>query len=70
MEEELNKVIDEEKRDGLIKRINELYDEGILKIRDWMAIYDVFIAACNRETAESYEKYVIDSIGEGSGDAE
>lgn len=69
MEEELNKVIDEEKRDGLIKRINELYDNGVLKIRDWIAIYEVFIAACNREKAESFEKYMINSISE-EGDAE
>ena len=69
MEEELNKVIDEAKRDGLIRRINELYDNGVLKIRDWMAIYEVFIAACNREAAESFEKYMINSISE-EGDAE
>lgn len=69
MEEELNKVIDEDKRDGLIKRINELYDNGVLKVRDWMAIYEVFIAACNREAAESYERYMINSVSE-DGDEE
>ena len=72
MEEELNKVIDEEKRDALIKRINELYSEGVLKIRDWMAIYDVFIAACNREAANAYENYMLHSLEEDGdeGDAE
>ena len=65
MEEHLNEKIDEEKRDQLIRRINELYESGVLKIRDWMAIYDIFIEACNREAANAYEDYMLHSLEEG-----
>ena len=65
MEERLNERIDETKRDQLIGRINELYDQGVLKIRDWMAIYEILISACDRGAAEAYEQYVVDSIEDG-----
>lgn len=64
MEERLNERIDEEKRDQLIGRINELYDNGVLKIRDWMAIYEIMVNACDREAAEVFEKCIIDSLSE------
>ena len=65
MNEELDKVLDDEKRDEMIKRIYDLCDEGILKIRDWLAIYDIFINACQRGAAEAYEQFVMDSLKEG-----
>lgn len=72
MEEHLNEKIDEEKRDQLIRRINELYESGVLKIRDWMAIYEIFINACNREAANAYEDYMLHILEEDvdEGDAE
>ena len=65
MNEELDKVIDDEKRDEMIRRIYDLCDEGILKIRDWLAIYDIFIHACDREAANAYEDYMLHSLEEG-----
>ena len=70
MEERLNEKIDEVKRDQLLRRINELYDAGVLKIRDWMSIYDILVNACERESAEAYERYMIDSLSEDDGDGD
>ena len=70
MEEELNKVISEEQRDQLIGRINELYENGVMRMRDWMAIYDLMLEACERDAMETYEEYVAHSIEEESGDTE
>ena len=69
----LDDKITEEKRDQLIRRINELYDKGALTVQDWMAIYDVFLAACGREKAAAYERYLEDCLndeegGEGNAD--
>lgn len=62
MEKELNKVISEEQRDQLIVRINELYDNGVLKIRDWIAMYDLMLEACERDSIATYEQIVEASI--------
>ena len=62
MTEELEKRIDEEKRDQLVRRINELYEEGVLRIRDWMAMYEILINACQREEAETMERIMMDSF--------
>lgn len=62
MTEELEKQIDEEKRDQLVRRINELYEEGVLRIRDWMAMYEILINACQREEAETMERIIEDRI--------
>lgn len=62
MTEELSKRITEEQRDQLIGRINELYDEGVLRIRDWCAMYDIMLEACERDKAETYEELVMNRI--------
>ena len=62
MTEELEKQIDEEKRDQLVRRINELYEEGVLRIRDWMAMYEILINACQRDEAETMERIIEDRI--------
>ena len=68
MEDELNKAISEEQRDQLIFRIKDLYEEGVLKIRDWMAMYEILIDACEREEAETMERIIADRINaEGGG---
>ena len=69
MEERLNEKIDEGKRDQLIRRINELYEGGVLKIRDWMAMYEIMIDACEREKAVTMEQYLMHSLEEGDEDA-
>ena len=69
MTEELEKVISEKQRDQLVGRIMEAYDEGVLRIRDWIAIYDLLIDAFERESAETMEKIIADRIN-AEGDAE
>lgn len=69
MTEELEKRIDEEKRDQLVRRINELYEEGVLRIRDWMAMYEILINACQREEAETMENIIAGRIN-AEGDEE
>ena len=70
MEEELNKRITETQRDQLINRINQLYDEGVIRIRDWMAMYDIMLEACKRDKAETMEKYIEECLKPEGGDAE
>ena len=62
MEEELQKKISEEQRDQLIGRICSLYDEGVLRIRDWMAMYDLMLEACERERSETLETMITERI--------
>ena len=62
MTEELEKRIDDEKFEHLITRIREAHEEGVLKIRDWMAMYEILIAACEREEAETMERIIEDRI--------
>lgn len=70
MEEELNKRITDEQRDQLINRINQLYDEGVMRVRDWMAMYDIMLEACERDKAETVEKYIEECLKPEEGDAE
>lgn len=67
MTEELEKQIDDEKFEQLIRRIRDAHDEGILKIRDWMAMYEILINACQREEAETMEKIITDRINAEGG---
>ena len=62
MTEELEKRIDDEKCEQLIGRIREAHAEGVLKIRDWIAMYDLLVDAYEREKAETYERIVADSF--------
>ena len=70
MEEELNKRITDEQRDQLINRINQLYDEGVMRVRDWMAMYDIMLEACERDKAETMEKYIEECLKPEGGDTE
>ena len=69
MTDELEKVLDEEKYNQLIRRITELYEQGTLKIRDWMAMYDILLAALERDKAETFE-LLMESRINGEGDQE
>lgn len=62
MEDELNKVISDEQYDQLIGRIREAHEEGVLKIRDWMGMYELLIGAFEREKAETMERIIEDRI--------
>ena len=62
MTEELEKRIDDEKFEHLITRIREAHEEGVLKIRDWMAMYEILIDACEREQAAAMEQYIMHSL--------
>lgn len=64
MSEELEKQLDEEKLEHLVTRIREVYDNGALKIRDWIAMYELLIDACEREKAATMEKILIDCLHE------
>ena len=52
-------AIPQDKREQLIGRITQLTEEGILKERDWFAIYDILLNACEREKARTVEEYLI-----------
>lgn len=67
MTEELEKRIDDEKCEQLIGRIREAHAEGVLKIRDWIAMYDLLVDAYEREKAETYERIVADSFNDVEG---
>ena len=62
MEDELNKVISDEQYDQLIGRIREAHEEGVLKIRDWMGMYELLIGAFEREQAETMERIITDRL--------
>lgn len=62
MEDELNKVISDEQCDQLIGRIREAHEECVLKIRDWMGMYELLIGAFEREKAETMERIIEDRI--------
>lgn len=64
MEEELNKRISEEQRDQLIGRINELYENGVLRMRDWIGMYDIMLESCERDRAETYEEIITGRIND------
>lgn len=61
--------IPEKRRKQLVKRVEELAEEGILKPIDWWKIYEIMIDACERASAEVYEDYLVESLKEGEGDA-
>ncbi len=54
----------QEKREQLICRVTELANNGVLKVPDWMAIYDILLEACHREKIMTMEQYLIDSLTE------
>ena len=62
MLDKLEKQLDREKLEHLIMRIREVYDNGALKIRDWMGIYNLLIDACERERAATVENILIESL--------
>ena len=62
MEDELNKVISDEQYDQLIGRIREAHEEGVLKIRDWIAMYELLIDAFEREKAETIETIIAERL--------
>ncbi len=62
MTDELEKVLDDEKVEQLICRIREAHANKVLKIRDWIAMYDLLIDACEREKAETLEEYIAQSL--------
>lgn len=67
MTEELEKRIDDEKCEQLIRRIREAHAKGVLKIRDWIAMYDLLVYAYEREKAETYERIVSNSFNDVEG---
>lgn len=67
MEERLDAELTEEKRDQLIQRITDLTRDKILRTRDWIAIYDVLLNACEREEAAEKEKMLEAQIRNGGG---
>lgn len=70
MEEHLQTKISDEHRDLLIGRINELCDKGVLRMRDWIAMYDLMLEACERDKAETLEEYLTETLkDEGEEDA-
>lgn len=70
MEERLNERISEEQRDQLIGRIINLCDNGVMRKRDWMAMYDIMLEACERDKAETLEEYLTETLkDEGEDDA-
>lgn len=51
--------IPQDKQKQLIKRVKQLVREGVLKERDWFAIYDILLNACEREKARTVEQFLI-----------
>jgi hypothetical protein len=62
--------VSEEKRDELIGRIRKLCDNGTMRIRDWRAMYDIMLEACERAEAEAFERYMEDVVNSDGGDAQ
>ena len=54
----------EEKKEQLIRRVTEAAESGTLKMKDWMDIYDILLAALEREKAVTMEQFLIDSLAE------
>lgn len=52
----------QEKRDQLIRRVTEVANEGVLKLPDWLAIYDILLEALAREEVVALEDYLIESL--------
>ena len=62
MVERLESRIDQEKKDQLVMRIEQLYAEGVLRVRDWLKMYDIMLEACERDKAETLEEILVDSL--------
>ena len=58
MEERLNERISEKQRDQLIGRIRDLCNNGVMRRRDWIAMYDIMLEACERDKVETLEEYL------------
>ena len=52
----------QERKDQLVMRVKQCLDEGILNLYDWMKIYDILLEACNRDSIETMEAYLEQSI--------
>lgn len=52
----------EEKKEQLLMRVKEALDNDVLNLVDWMAIYDVLLEACEREKAETLERYLAECL--------
>ena len=59
---ELNDKITDERFEQLIVRLRQLHAEGTLRNRDMMAMYDLMIEACQRDEAETLERYLAESL--------
>lgn len=59
---ELNDKITDERFDQLIVRLRQLHAEGTLRNRDMMAMYDLMLEACQRDEAETLERYLSESL--------
>jgi hypothetical protein len=59
---ELNDKITDERFEQLIVRLRQLHAEGTLRYRDMMAMYDLMIEACQRDEAETLERYLTESL--------
>ena len=53
-----------EQKEQLIQRITDLLDTGVLKSKDWCAMYDIMLGACEREKATTMEDYLIGCLEE------
>ena len=67
IEEELDRKLTDEKKTQLIQRVTESVNDGVLNIRDWMAIYEILLEAHRRAEAEIAERILEESL---RGDAE
>ncbi len=54
----------QEKKEQLIRRVTEATESGVLKMQDWIAIYDILLEACHREEIATIEQYMIDCLNE------
>lgn len=59
---ELNDKITDERFEQLIVRLRQLHAEGTLRNRDMMAMYDLMLEACQRDEAETLERYLTESL--------
>ena len=59
---ELNDKITDERFEQLIVRLRQLHAEGTLRNRDLMEMYNLMLAACQRDEAETLERYLAESL--------
>lgn len=65
MVDKLNEKLDGKKKEQLLNRVKECCDKDVLTVGDWMRIYDVLLAACERDCASVAEELMIDSVNGG-----